>query len=172
MSTVNVAGVLVAVPHALEKTARNLLPFWPAVDVNDSVVAVAPPMLLNVAPPSVDNCHCTVCPALLFAAAVNVTVPPAQTVCVTGFVDTTGSVSTRNVAAVVLVDPHASVKTARYWFPFWALVVENESVADVAPPMLLKVDPPSVETCHWTVWSLALLVAVDVNVAVLPAHTV
>ena len=53
MLTVSVAGVVVAVLQVLVNTARNLLPFCGASAVNESVVEVAPLMLLKLAPPSV-----------------------------------------------------------------------------------------------------------------------
>ena len=77
---VNVAALLVAVPLLLVNTARNCLPPSDAVTVNEYVVDVAPLMLLNVDPPSVLTCHCTVGVGLPLAAAVNVAVPPTGTV--------------------------------------------------------------------------------------------
>src|SRR5436309_978158 len=147
------------------KTARYCLPLSAVAVVNDSVVEVAPPMLLKVAPLSVETCHCTVWSlALLVAATVNVTGEVAQIVCVTGCVVTTGVVSTVRIAALVVLEPQTSVKTARYCLPLSPVAVVNDSVVDVAPPMLLNVVPLSVETCHCTVWSLALLVAATVKV--------
>ena len=52
----------------------------PAVTLtNDKVVEVAPDRLLNVAPPSVLTCHCTVGVGFPLAAAVNVAFDPALT---------------------------------------------------------------------------------------------
>ena len=48
---------------------------------------------------------------MLVAAAVKLALPPAQTVCVSGLVVTTGVVSTVSVAAEVGTEPQMSVKT-------------------------------------------------------------
>ena len=62
--TVKLAAVVVAVcvpPHELVNTARYLFPLRDKVGaVTVSVVLVAPGMLLQVVPPSVLTCHCTV----------------------------------------------------------------------------------------------------------------
>src|SRR5439155_1570396 len=51
--TVIVAAVVVAEPPELVKTARNLVPFWPASTPGMvSVVAIAPATFWKVAPPS------------------------------------------------------------------------------------------------------------------------
>ena len=56
--TVNVAAAEMIEPAALVKTARNWLLFCAAVVAGMlSVVLMAPARLLNVAPPSVLNCH-------------------------------------------------------------------------------------------------------------------
>lgn len=78
--TVSVAAVLVAVPTVFVNTARYWLPFWDAVVVKVRVVEVAPVTLLNVAPPSVLVCHCTVGAGFPLAAAVKLTFVPAATV--------------------------------------------------------------------------------------------
>src|SRR5664279_4728187 len=106
-----VADVVVAVPEPLVNTARNLVPFWPAVTLGTvSVVVVAPATLLKVAPPSVLNSHCTVGVGRPVAAAVNTAVPPAFTVTSVGLVVTTGPAVTVSVAAVVVADPTLLVK--------------------------------------------------------------
>src|SRR5438067_2653310 len=134
-----------------------------------SVVVMAPGMLMK--PEPVLTCHCTVwSPALLVAAAVKVTGEPEQMVCEIGSVETTGSVSTVSVAKAVLVEPQASVKTARYFLPLSPATVAKLSVVEVAPGMLLKPEP--VSTCHCTVWSEAFEVAAAVKVAVPAGQTV
>ncbi len=88
---------------------------------------------------------------MLVAAAVKLAVVPEQTVVFEGLVVTAGRVSTVSVAAVVLAEPQASVKTARYCLVLSPAAAVNERVVLVAPGMLLNVAPPSVETCHCTV---------------------
>src|SRR5664279_3274921 len=101
-----VADVVVAVPEPLVNTARNLVPFWPAVTLGTvRVVAVAPLTLLKVAPPSVLDCHCTVGAGPPVAAAVKTAVPPAFIVTSIGFVVITGPAVTVSVAAVVVAEP-------------------------------------------------------------------
>ncbi len=116
--TVRVAAVVVAEPTLLVKTARYWLPFWPEPAVKLKVVAVAPAMFWNVAPPSVDCCHCTVAKGLPLAAAVKVVVFPATTEVELGLVVTDGAKSTVRVAADVVAEPVLLVKTARNLVPF------------------------------------------------------
>jgi hypothetical protein len=78
--TVRVAGVVVAVPAELVNTARYWFPFCDKAVVKLRVVEVAPETLLNVVPPSVLTCHCTVGVGEPVAAAVKVAVWPAVTV--------------------------------------------------------------------------------------------
>ena len=79
---------------------------------------------------------------------------------------------TVRVAALVVAVPTLLVKTAWYSSPFWAaVVVLRVRVVLVAPEMLLKVEPPSVLTCHCTV-GVGLPLAAAVKVAVWPAVTV
>jgi hypothetical protein len=86
-----VAAVVVADPLPLVNTARNFVPFWPAKTLGMvRVVVVAPATLLKVAPPSVENCHCTVGVGVPFAAAMNVAVWPAFKVASVGFCVMTG----------------------------------------------------------------------------------
>ena len=62
--------------------------------------------------------------------------------------------------------PTLLVKTASYSDPFWAVVVLlMVRVVLVAPGMSLKVEPPSVLTCHCTV-GVGLPLAAAVKVAV------
>jgi hypothetical protein len=91
--TVSVAAVVVpAVPTPFEKTAWYWLPFMDAVTaVSVSVVEVAPLIFVN-APPPVLTCHCAVGAGLPLAAAVNITLDPAVTVWLAGFVVTAGAV--------------------------------------------------------------------------------
>ncbi|MFX4489874.1 hypothetical protein ABTA82_19690, partial [Acinetobacter baumannii] len=64
------------------------------------------------------------------------------------------------------------VKTARYRLPFCADVTENSaSVVVVAPETLVKLSPPSVDTCHWTV-GVGEPVAAAVKVAPVPVDAV
>ncbi len=58
--TVSVAAVVFVEPQTSVKTARYWLLLSAPVAVNESVVEVAPGTLLNVVPPSVETCHCTV----------------------------------------------------------------------------------------------------------------
>jgi hypothetical protein len=122
------------------------------------VVDVAPEMLVNVVPPSVDCCHCTVGAEQLvgvFAAAVNVAPAGAVTVTFAGCVVTVGATHagfTVSVAALLLVEPAELVNTARNLLPDCdVLVGEIVSVVDVAPETLVNVVPPSVDCCHCTV---------------------
>ena len=78
--TVSVAAVVVAVPAAFVNTARYWFPFCDEAVVKLRVVEVAPETLLNVTPPSVLTCHCTVGVGEPVAAAVKVAVWPAVTV--------------------------------------------------------------------------------------------
>src|SRR5881628_1797480 len=78
--TVSVAAVVVAVPPEFVNTARYRYPLCDKVVVKLSVVEVAPETLLNVTPPSVLTCHCTVGVGVPVAAAVKVAVWPAITV--------------------------------------------------------------------------------------------
>jgi hypothetical protein len=147
--TVSVAAVVVAEPTEFVNTARYWFPFCPAVATKLSVVDVAPATLLNDVPPSVLTCHCTVGVGLPLAAATNVTFDPALTLWLVGFVVTAGAKFTVIVAAVVVADPLALVKTARNLFPFWlANTLGTVSVVVVAPATLLNDVPPSVLTCH------------------------
>jgi hypothetical protein len=77
--TVNVAALLVTLPAVLANTARYLFPFCETAVVKLTVVEVAPLRLLNVTPPSVLTCHCTVGMGEPVAAAVKVAVWPAVT---------------------------------------------------------------------------------------------
>ena len=133
---------------------------------------MAPETLLNVTPPSVLTCHCTVGVGEPDAAAVKVAVWPAVTVWLAGWVVIVGSVEfTVSVAAVVVAVPAAFVNTARYWLPFCDKVVVKLRVVEVAAETLLNVAPPSVLTCHCTV-GVGEPDAAAVKVAVWPAATV
>ena len=76
--TVSVAAVVVALPAAFVNTALYWLPLCVAVVTKLSVAVVAPATLLNVVPPFVLTCHCTV--GVPLAPAVKVTVAPAVSV--------------------------------------------------------------------------------------------
>jgi hypothetical protein len=120
-STVSVAAVVVADPCELVNTARYSLPFSePVVVAIVSVADVALETLLNVAPPSVDTCHCTVGVGLPFAEAVNVAEAGAVTVTLDGGVAIVGADSgwvTVSVAALLVAEPTEFVNTARYCVP-------------------------------------------------------
>jgi hypothetical protein len=169
--TVKVAAAVAVAPHEFVKTPRYWFPFCPAVAVKLRVVEVAPGTLLKVAPPSVLTCHCTVGAGVPLAAAVNVAVWVAKTVRFAGLAVTAGPTLTVRVAALEVAVPAAFVNTARNWFPVWFAAAVKLRVVEVAPPMLLKVPPPSVLNCHWTVGA-GKPFAAAVNVAVFPAHTV
>jgi hypothetical protein len=169
--TVRMAAVVVAVLHVLVNTARYCLPLSAPAAMKLRVVEVAPGMSLKVPPPFVLTCHCTVGLGVPLAAAVNVAVWPEFTVRFAGFAVTPGARLTVRVAALEVAVPAAFVNTARNWFPVWFAAAMKLRVVEVAPPMLLKVPPPSVLTCHWTVGAGKPLAAA-VNVAVVPAHTV
>ena len=94
------------------------MPFCPAKAVKLRVVEVAPATFWNVAPPSVLCCHWTVGVGLPLAAAANDAFEPADTLWLVGFVVTLGAKFTVIVAAVVVADPLALVKTARNFVPF------------------------------------------------------
>ena len=137
-----------------------------------SVVNVAPAILVNVEPPLVLTCHCTLGVGFPVAAAVKVAVLPATTDWLTGFVVTVGAKFTVNVAAVVVAEPPGFVNTARYLKPFCpAVTLASVKVVVVAPETLENVAPPSVETCHCTV-GVGDPLAAAVNTAVCPAFTV
>ena len=59
-ATDRVAAVVVAVPEALVKTARNCVPSSARAAVAEYDDEVAPAMSVQVVPPSVECCHCTV----------------------------------------------------------------------------------------------------------------
>src|SRR5437899_5799623 len=117
--TVSVAAVVVAVPAELVNTARYWFPFCDKAVVKLRVVEVAPETLLNVPPPSVLTCHCTVGVGEPVAAAVKVAVWPALTVWFAGCVVIVGGVGefTVRVAAVLVAIPAEFVNTARDWVP-------------------------------------------------------
>jgi hypothetical protein len=73
--TVSVAAFVATLPELFVNTARNRVPLSDAFAWIESDVEVAPLILLQVAPLSVLNCHCTVGVGVPLAAAVNVTVP-------------------------------------------------------------------------------------------------
>jgi len=90
--TVRVAAVLVAVPALLVKTASYSLPFMDVVTLfSVRVVLVAPLMLVQVVPPSLLTCHCTVGVGVPLAAAVKEAGPPAVTVWLLGWVVMAGA---------------------------------------------------------------------------------
>ena len=66
---------------------------------------------------------------------------------------------TIRVAAVLATVPAALLNTARYWLPFWRALARKVNVVAVAPGILMKVAPPSLLTCHWTVGAGSPVVA-------------
>ncbi len=78
--TVRVATVVVADPAEFVNTARYRLLFCDKAVVKLSVAEVAPETGLNVTPPSVLTCHCTVGVGEPVAAAVKIAAWPAVTV--------------------------------------------------------------------------------------------
>ena len=78
--TVSMAAVVVAVPAEFVNTARYWFALCDKAVVKLNVVEVAPETLLNVPPPFVLTCHCTVGVGEPVATAVNVAVWPAVTV--------------------------------------------------------------------------------------------
>ena len=86
---------------------------------------VAPEMSLQVDPPSVDCCHCTVGGGPPLAAAVKVAVVSRGTVWLVGWVVMDGATSGLTLSAAGLVTasgPVPLVKTASYSLPFSATV--------------------------------------------------
>src|SRR6266702_1550805 len=74
---------------------------------------------------------------------------------------------TVNVAALEVALPAELLNTAWYRLPFCDRLAVNVSVVEVAPAISLKLTPPSVLTCHWTVGG-GVPVAAAVNEAVCP----
>ena len=77
---------------------------------------VAPATSLQLVPPSVLTCHCTVGVGVPVAAAVKVAFAPAVTVWLAGWVVTCGcwaAAVTVSVAALLVAVPAALVNTAR-----------------------------------------------------------
>jgi len=171
--TVSVAALDVAAPTVFVKTGRYSYPLSARVETaTRRVVLVAPPMLVQLEPPLVESCHCTVGVGLPDAAAVKVALAPAVTVSLAGWALTVGAYWTISVAALELADPALFVKTARYSLAFCvAVTVEIVYVADVAPLMFAQVQPPLLESCHCTD-GVGLPYAAAVNVAAAPALTV
>src|SRR5882672_2409884 len=93
--TVSVAAVVVAVPAEFVNTARYWFPLCDKVVVKLRVVEVAPERLVNVTPPSVLTCHCTVGVGEPVAAAVKIAVWPAVTVWFAGCMVIVGYATSR-----------------------------------------------------------------------------
>src|SRR3954471_6787638 len=96
--TVSVASVVVAVPLVLVNTARYFLPLSAVDAANESMVPVWPLRLVNVAPPLVLTCHCTVGAGVPLALAWNVAAPPAVVNTSDGFSVTDGGESAGGAA--------------------------------------------------------------------------
>ena len=110
--TVSVAALEFAEPAIFVHTARYCLPLSPTAVVNDNVLLVAPPILLQVVP-LVLCCHCTVGAGPPLAPELNVAIPPAHHVCDDGCVVTCGATTLPSTATVttrfcVLVHPLAA----------------------------------------------------------------
>src|SRR6185369_15959972 len=171
LSRVRVAAVLgTLAAHRLLNRARYWLPLSAATALKVKLGLVAPAMSLNVTPPSMLSCHCTVGAGLPLAVAVKVTLP-GHTVWLAGFNVTTGPLSRVKIAAVLgTLAAHTLLKRARYWLPLSAATALKIKLGLVAPAMSLNVTPPSVLSCHWTVGAgLPLAAAVKVT---LPGQTV
>ena len=166
--TLSVAEFEFVVPQAFVQTARYLL--LSSLDAAGKLYVgeVAPAMFDHVAPLSVETCHCTV--AFVPSVEVNVAVLPGHTVRFAGEVGEGAEVVTVSVAAVVVAVPQLFVKTARYFLPLSAEPAVKLYVVEVAPLILVKVFPPSVETCHCTV-GVGVPLAAAVNVAIVFWHT-
>ena len=168
--TVSVAAVVVAEFTLLVNTARYWLPFCAAVTAGtDNVADVAPVTLLNVVPPLVLICHCTVGVGFPLAVAVKVAVAPAFTVVLAGLAVITGGEFTVSVAAVVVAELTLFVNTARKRLPFCGAAAAKDNVVEVAPVIFVNVTP-SVLCCHCTV-GVGFPLAAAVNAAVAPADT-
>src|SRR6185369_12231395 len=171
LSRVKIAAVLgTLAAHRLLKRARYWLPLSAATALKVKLGLVAPAMSLNVSPPSMLSCHCTVGAGLPLALALKVTLP-GQTVWLDGFNVTTGPLSRVKIAAVLgTLAAHTLLKRARYWLPLSAATALKVKLGLVAPAMSLNVTPPSMLSCHCTVGAgLPLAPAVKVT---LPGHTV
>jgi hypothetical protein len=86
-------------------------------------------MLVNVVPPSVETCHCTVGVGDPVAEALNDTFEPAATVWLEGELVIVGAAVaavTVSVAAFVVALPNRLEKTARYSYRFTELWAVNE----------------------------------------------
>src|SRR5260370_739246 len=90
--TVSVAAVVVAVPAEFVNTARYWFPLCDKAVVKLRMVEVAPETLVNVTPPSVLPCHCTVGVGEPAPPAVKGAVWPSPTVWVAGCVVIVGVV--------------------------------------------------------------------------------
>lgn len=87
------------------------------------------------------------------------------------FIGETEQLPILKVAAVVVLTPQELVKTARYLFPFRFLLAMRDSVAPVAPGILLKLTPPLTLTCHCTA-GVGEPLAAAVKMTTFPSHTV
>ena len=147
------------------------MPLIPTVTaVSDKVVDVAPVKFVNVVPPFVLTCHCTVGVGVPVAAAVNVAFAPAATVTLVGLVVITGAAVIVSEAAVEVTLLTELVNTASNRLPFCPAVVVKLKVVEVAPATAVKLVPPFVLVIHCTVGA-GVPLAVAVKVAVAPAAT-
>jgi hypothetical protein len=139
---------------------------------NVSVALVAAGTSLNVVPPSVLTCHCTVGNGLPVAADVKATTVLAAALTGDGCSVTVGALFTARMAAVdVAAGDVPLVHTARYWCPWSDACAVKTYAPAFAPAMSLQLVPPSVLTCHWTLGTGNPLAA-ELNFASLPAHTI
>ncbi len=113
---------------------------------------MAPSTGLQVPPPSVEICHCTVGAGNPEAVASKTALWPSSTVTLSGCLVTAGAFCTVSVAASLLASPSVFLKVARYSWPlrdaFTATIV---SELDVAPATFVQVLPPLEEVSHLTV---------------------
>ena len=123
------AAVVVAVPAEFVNTARYLLPFCASTTLKLSVVLVAPLRFVNVVPPFVLTCHCTVGFGVPLAAAVKETSKPFVTAWATGFNVTTGAWEL----------PRLNVTVTDDWAEF--RVTEHAPEPVQAPPHAVNVEP-------------------------------
>ena len=117
-----------------------------ALAVKLSGLDVAPGMLVNVAPPLLLACHCSVGAGTPLAADVNDTDAPAQALVLTGLVVTTGAALIVRVATLDVLLPQVLENTARYWLLLCETLAAKLNGLLVAPGMF--VNPPPLSACH------------------------
>src|SRR3954464_3251942 len=156
--TMALVAVLVAAAPGkpLGTTAKQKLASAGWAEAKFRVAEVAPGMATpTLVLKPLNHCTVWVVPAMVMAAGTIVREAgvPATTLVATGWVVMAAlwyrvTVHTELVVLSVLPAPTVLVTTTRY---FWALPVGKAGAwkLDELVPVLLKVAPPSVETCHW-----------------------